>query len=94
MSDIISLDPDIMDALVRAHNNLSQELEGIAADYDSMANNLEEGVLLGRGGAALAEGMREISPGIRTLMNAITQLAHSIQVTKDEFLDMDQSIRF
>lgn len=95
MSDIISLQPESIEAGIIKMNEMFEKLDELAATVDSAADSLENGALLGRGGEMLADGLRnKLAKRIRDLGEKYKEMGDDMHRTLEEWLALDSSQQF
>jgi WXG100 family type VII secretion target len=86
MSDIIKLDFNLMDEMSKTLLQGSEHLQDVMQEMQSIANSLEDGALLGRGGVAFTEAIRDaLCPAISRLIDKFNEMARDVQDAANEF---------
>ena len=94
MSDIIKMNYGLMEEMHQAFNRGVEQLEDTLREMQSIANELEDGALLGRGGAAFTDALRsKLSPSITRLSDKFQELALDIQNAMGDIREADSSSR-
>jgi WXG100 family type VII secretion target len=81
MADEIKLNYPLMEEMTATFRQAGEKLEELLQDMQGVASTLEDGALVGRGGSAFTEAIRD------KLCPAITRLAEKMQ-------EMDQDVQF
>lgn len=80
MTDEIRVDYDLMDEMKRTFEQGREQLQDTMSEMQSLANALEDGALLGRGGEAFTEAIRtKLCPAISRLTDKFEELAGDIE---------------
>jgi WXG100 family type VII secretion target len=75
----VQMDYDLMEDMARLFRDGSQQLEDLRSHMDAIAGRLEDGALLGRGGDALAEALRQrLNQRIATLQDKLSELSMDV----------------
>jgi WXG100 family type VII secretion target len=92
MSDIIKMDYGMMEDMNRTFLQGVEQLQDTMQEMQSVANELEDGALLGRGGAAFTEAIRDkLCPAISRLTDKYNELAQDIMKAMDDMKSADTS---
>ena len=92
MSDIIKMDYGMMDEMSQAFQRGAQQLQETMQEMQTIATALEDGALLGRGGAAFVEAIRgKLCPAINKLNNKFDELEKDILQAKQDMQEADVS---
>jgi WXG100 family type VII secretion target len=92
MSDIIKMDYGMMEDMNRSFLQGVEQLQDTMQEMQSVANELEDGALLGRGGAAFTEAIRDkLCPAISRLTDKYQELADDIVKAMDDMKSADTS---
>jgi WXG100 family type VII secretion target len=92
MSDIIKMDYGMMEDMNRSFLQGVEQLQDTMQEMQSVANELEDGALLGRGGAAFTEAIRDkLCPAISRLTDKYQELAEDIIKAMDDMKSADTS---
>jgi WXG100 family type VII secretion target len=80
MSDIIKMDYGLMEEMSQTFLRGVEQLENTMQEMQSIANALEDGALLGRGGAAFTDSIRgKLCPAIARITDKFNELAGDVQ---------------
>ena len=80
MSDIIKMDYGLMEEMSQTFQQGVEQLENTMQEMQSIANALEDGALLGRGGAAFTDAIRgKLCPAIARMTDKFNELAGDIE---------------
>ena len=91
MSDIIKMNYGLMEEMSQAFNNGVEELENTMQEMQSIANELEDGALLGRGGVAFTDAIRsKLCPSIARLTDKFQELRMDILKATSDIQQADQ----
>jgi WXG100 family type VII secretion target len=72
----------------------AEELQDVMQEMQSIANTLEEGALLGRGGVAFVEAIRgRLSPSMSKLIEKFQELQGDVNAAVDYMREADQTSR-
>jgi uncharacterized protein YukE len=75
----VQMDYDLMEDMARLFRDGSQQLEDLRSHMDAIAGRLEDGALLGRGGDALAEALRQrLNQRIAALQDKLSELSMDV----------------
>ena len=92
MSEIIKMNYGLMSDMNQTFKRGVEQLEDTLREMQSIANELEDGALLGRGGAAFTDALRnKLSPAIVRLTDKFQELAGDIQNAMGDMQDADSS---
>ena len=92
MSDIIKMDYGMMEDMNRTFLQGVEQLQDTMSEMQSVANELEDGALLGRGGAAFTEAIRDkLCPAISRLTDKYNELAQDIQKAMEDMQSADST---
>ena len=92
MSDIIKMDYGLMEDMNRTFLQGVEQLQDTNQEMQKIANELEDGALLGRGGQAFTEAIRgKLSPAIARLTDKFQELADDIQKAMDDMQSADNT---
>jgi len=92
MSDIIKMDYGLMEEMKQTFLQGVEQLEDTMQEMQSIANTLEDGALLGRGGDAFTESIRgKLSPAIARLTDKFTELAGDVEKAMGDMRSADAS---
>lgn len=92
MSDIIKMDYGLMEQMSQTFAQGVEQLQDTMQAMQSVANELEDGALLGRGGAAFTEAIRDkLCPAISRLTEKYQELSQDVQKAMDDMKSADTS---
>jgi WXG100 family type VII secretion target len=92
MSDIIKMDYGLMEDMSQTFKQGVEQLQDTNQVMQNIANELEDGALLGRGGVAFTEAIRgKLCPAIARLTEKFEELAGDIQKAMDDMRSADTS---
>lgn len=92
MSDIIKMDYGLMEDMSQTFQQGVEQLENTMQEMQSIANALEDGVLLGRGGAAFTDAIRgKLCPAIARMTDKFNELAGDIQKAMADMKSADST---
>lgn len=92
MSDIIKMDYGMMEEMSQTFAQGVEQLQDTMQAMQSIANELEDGALLGRGGVAFTEAIRDkLCPAISRLTEKYQELAQDVQKAMDDMKSADTS---
>jgi uncharacterized protein YukE len=78
--------------MIRIFNQGSEQLENTNQEMQSIANALEDGALLGRGGEAFTDAIRsKLCPAISRLNDKFQELAADVQKAIDYMQQADRT---
>ncbi len=91
MSDIIKMDYPLMQQMSRTFQQGGEQLQDTMQEMQNIANMLEEGALLGQGGTAFTEALRNtLCPAIARLTDKFQELDNDIRVAMQRMQEADQ----
>ncbi len=89
--DEIKLDYDLADEMSKTFQQGVEQLQDTMQEMQSLANLLEGGALLGRGGQAFVEALRgNLCPSIGKLTEKFSELDQDVQAAVKAMQDADQ----
>jgi len=92
MSDIIKMDYGLMEDMNRTFLQGVEQLQDTMQAMQSIANEMEDGALLGRGGVAFTEAIRDkLCPAISRLTDKFQELAEDINKAMEDMRSADSS---
>ena len=92
MSDIIKMDYGLMEDMSQTFKQGVEQLQDTNQVMQNIANELEDGALLGRGGAAFTDAIRgKLCPAIARLTEKFEELAGDIQKAMDDMQSADNT---
>ena len=75
----VQMDYDLMEDMARLFRDGAQQLEDLRSHMGAIAGRLEDGALLGRGGDALAEALRQrLNQRIAALQDKLSELSMDV----------------
>ncbi|MBU6163318.1 MAG: WXG100 family type VII secretion target [Myxococcales bacterium] len=94
MSDEIRLVYPVAEDMIRVFNGNVEELQDINQGLQEIANQLEDGALLGEGGALFVELLRgSFSPSLTRYITKIEEMATDVQGAISDMQQSDQTSR-
>jgi WXG100 family type VII secretion target len=92
MSDIIKMDYGLMDEMARGFDESTQTLEAVQKQVSSIAQELQDGGLLGQAGEAFVDALStRLAPAIARLEEKFTELRQDIVAAKQDMADADST---
>ncbi len=92
MSNEIRMDYGLMEDMNRTFLQGVEQLQDTMQAMQNVANELEDGALLGRGGVAFTEAIRgKLSPAISRLTEKFQELADDINKAMEDMRSADQT---
>jgi WXG100 family type VII secretion target len=92
MSDIIKMDYGLMEDMNRTFLQGVEQLQDTMQAMQNIANEMEDGALLGRGGDAFTEAIRDkLCPAISRLTDKFQELAEDINKAMEDMRSADSS---
>ena len=92
MSEIIKMDYGLMEDMSQTFKQGVEQLQDTNQVMQNIANDLEDGALLGRGGVAFTEAIRgKLCPAIARLTEKFEELAGDIQKAMDDMQSADNT---
>lgn len=80
MSDVIKLDYELAEDMIKAFNTGREQLQDVLQEVHSIANALEDGVLLGRSGAALVDTLRtDLGSAVSRLSGKFDEMSNDVK---------------
>ena len=75
----VQMDYDLMEDMARLFRDGAQQLEDLRSHMEAVAGRLEDGALLGKGGNALAEALRQrLNQRIASLQDKLSELSMDV----------------
>lgn len=91
MTDVIKLDYELADEMVATFLQSVEQLQDTMQEMQHIANMLEEGALLGRGGVAFTDALRtKLAPAISRLTDKYEELAEDVRIAKQRMIEADK----
>jgi WXG100 family type VII secretion target len=92
MSDEIRMDYGLMEDMSKTFQQSVEQLQDTMQAMQNVANELEDGALLGRGGDAFTEAIRnKLAPSISRLTEKFQELAEDINKAMEDMRSADTS---
>ena len=92
MSNEIKMDYGLMEDMNRTFLQGVEQLQDTMQAMQNIANEMEDGALLGQGGAAFTEALRDkLSPAISRLIEKFEELADDINKAMEDMRSADES---
>ena len=92
MSNEIKMDYGLMEDMNRTFSQGVEQLQDTMQAMQNIANQMEDGALLGRGGAAFTEALRDkLTPAISRLIEKFEELAEDINKATEDMRSADES---
>ena len=93
MSNEIRMDYGLMEDMNRTFLQGVEQLQDTMQAAQNIANEMEDGALLGDGGAAFTDAIRnKLSPSLSRLIEKFEELAGDINKAIDEMKEADESL--
>lgn len=93
-NDVIKLDYGLAEDMIRVFNQGAEQLQDTMQEMQSIANTLEEGALLGRGGSAFTDGIRsQLCPSISRLTEKFNELAGDVQAAIEDMRGAEEEAK-
>lgn len=90
MTDVIKMDYEAMQEMARTFLQGAEQFEDTMQEMQSIANNMEDGALLGRGGDAFTDALRgKMSPAISRLIDKFRELADDVNKAMQDMQEAD-----
>lgn len=88
--DVIKLNYELAEDMIRTFEQGYEQLQDTMQSMQSIANTLEEGALLGRGGTAFTEALRsDMCPSLGRLTDKFQELADDIRAAIEAMRQAD-----
>lgn len=92
MAEIIKMDYGLMEDMSRTFLQGVEQLQDTNQAMQSIANEMEDGALLGRGGVAFTEAIRgKLCPAITRLTDKFQELSEDINTAMEDMRSADSS---
>lgn len=92
MSDEIRMDYGLMEDMSKTFQQSVEQLQDTLSAMQNVANELEDGALLGRGGDAFTEAIRnKLSPAISRLTEKMQELSEDVNKAMEDMRSADSS---
>jgi WXG100 family type VII secretion target len=94
VTDEIKVDYPLMDEMTQTFLQGAEQLQDTMQEMMTIANALEDGALLGRGGTAFTEALRgKLCPAIARLTSKFQELAEDVKKAKEYAQQADQKAK-
>ncbi len=91
-NEIIKMDYGLMEDMNRTFLQGVEQLQDTMQAMQNIANEMEDGALLGQGGAAFTEALRnKLSPAISRLIEKFEELAQDITKAMEDMQSADET---
>lgn len=92
MTDVIKMDYEAMQEMSRTFLAGAEQLEDTMQEMQSIANTMEDGALLGRGGDAFTDALRgKLSPALSRLIDKFRELADDVNKAMQDMQEADST---
>ncbi len=92
MTDEIRMDYGLMEDMSKTFQQSVEQLQDTLSAVQNIANEMEDGALLGRGGDAFTEAIRnKLSPAISRLTEKFQELAEDVNKAMEDMRSADAS---
>jgi WXG100 family type VII secretion target len=92
MSDIIKMDYDLMEDMARVFDESAKTMEDVQQQVSSIAQELQDGGLLGQAGEAFADALStRLAPAIARLEEKFTELKTDVKAAEQDMRDADST---
>jgi WXG100 family type VII secretion target len=92
MTDEIRMDYGLMEDMSKTFQQSVEQLQDTLSAVQNLANEMEDGALLGRGGDAFTEALRnKLSPAISRLIEKFEELAKDVTDAMGDMQEADAS---
>ncbi len=92
MSEEIRMDYGLMEDMSKTFQQSVEQLQDTLQAVQNIANELEDGALLGRGGDAFTEAIRnKLSPAISRLTEKMQELSEDVNKAMEDMRSADSS---
>jgi WXG100 family type VII secretion target len=89
--DEIKLDYGLAEEMVKIFQQGGEQLQDTMQEMQKIANMLEEGALLGRGGTAFVDALRDkMTPSLSKLIEKFGEMADDVNAAIDAMREADQ----
>lgn len=90
MADLIQMDYDAVMQMAQIAKATAEELEELASQLNGIVDELDGGVLLGRGGRTIADGLRErLAPAVQRLSAKFSEINGDLIGALSDLRDSD-----
>jgi uncharacterized protein YukE len=91
VADLIQMDYDAVMEMAKIAKNTSEELEELVSQLNAIVDEMEGGVLMGRGGRAICDGLRErLAPATSRLSAKFGEINGDLLGALSDLRDSDQ----
>ena len=88
----IRMDYGLMDDMARTFGESAQTLETVAKEVGSIAQELQDGGLLGQAGEAFVDALtNRMAPAILRLQDKLVELRQDVAAAKQDMVDADRT---
>jgi WXG100 family type VII secretion target len=92
MAEEIKLNYELAEEMIRTFKQSVEQVQDTMQEMQSIANSLEEGALLGRGGACFTDAIRSnLCPSLGRLTDKFEELAQDVQAAVGYMQDADKT---
>jgi WXG100 family type VII secretion target len=86
------MDYGLMDDMARVFGESAQTLETVAKQVGNIAQELQDGGLVGQAGDAFVDALStKLAPSIARLQDKLTELRQDIEAAKQDMVDADST---
>lgn len=90
--DVIKLNYDVAEEMSKTFRAGAEQLQDTMQEMQNIANTLEEGALLGRGGSAFVEAIRsKLCPSLAKLTDKFQELDGDVQAAVQAMQEADRA---
>lgn len=91
-ADKIQLKLPLADQMIKAFREGFEQLQDVSQEMQNIGNTLEEGALLGQGGAAFVDAIRgQLCPSIAKLTDKYKEMAEDVLKVIEELFGADEA---
>lgn len=92
--DEIKLNYGLAEDMIRTFEQAYEQLQDTMQEMQSIANTLEEGALLGRGGSAFTDAIRSnLCPSLSRFLDKLKEMAEDVQAAIEAMKEADATSR-
>ncbi|NNJ09792.1 WXG100 family type VII secretion target [Chloroflexales bacterium ZM16-3] len=92
--DEIKLDYGLAEQMSRTFHQGGEDLQDVVQEMQSIANMMEEGALLGRGGTAFVDAIRsKLTPSLSKLIEKFQELEEDVKAAVEYMREADDTSR-
>jgi len=89
--DVIKLDYELADEMIATFQQGVEQLQDTMQEMQHIANMLEEGALLGQGGQAFTDAIRnKLAPALSRLTDKFQELSEDVKAAKQYMMEADR----